>query len=62
MASFVRKQLAVYIRELKEEFSKGLILPTDRAKPQVVLKGKTTIGKEHVDKKAFQNHVVHFFI
>uniref|UniRef100_A0A915PNT2 Activator of Hsp90 ATPase AHSA1-like N-terminal domain-containing protein n=1 Tax=Setaria digitata TaxID=48799 RepID=A0A915PNT2_9BILA len=32
---FIRKQLGVYIRELKEEFSKGLILPTDRAKPQV---------------------------
>ncbi|KAK6108648.1 Activator of Hsp90 ATPase N-terminal family protein [Brugia pahangi] len=58
VASFLRKQLAVYIRELKEEFSKGLILPTDRAKAQVVSKGKTTIGKQHVDKRAFQNHVV----
>ncbi|CAG9535655.1 unnamed protein product [Cercopithifilaria johnstoni] len=58
VAAFLRKQLAIYIRELKEEFSKGLILPTDRAKPQVVSKGKTTIGKQHVDKKAFQNHVV----
>ena len=29
--------LAVYIRELKEEFSKGLILPTDKVKPQVDL-------------------------
>ncbi|VBB31205.1 unnamed protein product [Acanthocheilonema viteae] len=35
VAAFLRQQLAVYIRELKEEFSKGLILPTDRAKPQV---------------------------
>uniref|UniRef100_A0A1I8EHW6 Aha1_N domain-containing protein n=1 Tax=Wuchereria bancrofti TaxID=6293 RepID=A0A1I8EHW6_WUCBA len=58
VATFLRKQLAVYIRELKEEFSKGLILPTDRAKAQVVSKGKTTVGKQHVDKKAFQNHVV----
>lgn len=58
VASFLRKQLALYIRELKEEFSKGLILPTDRAKPQVVSKGKTAIGKLNVDKKAFQNHVV----
>ncbi|VDK72423.1 unnamed protein product [Litomosoides sigmodontis] len=58
VAAFLRKQLAVYIRELKEEFSKGLILPTDRAKPQVVSKGKTTVGQQHVDKKAFQDHVV----
>ncbi|OZC07954.1 hypothetical protein X798_05061 [Onchocerca flexuosa] len=58
VATFIRKQLAIYIRELKEEFSKGLILPTDRAIPQVVSKGKTTVGKQHVDKKAFQNHVV----
>uniref|UniRef100_A0A7E4VE68 Aha1_N domain-containing protein n=1 Tax=Panagrellus redivivus TaxID=6233 RepID=A0A7E4VE68_PANRE len=50
----VRKQLTVYIRELKEEFSKGLVLPTGPAKPQVITSGKTTI----VDKKAFQNEVV----
>jgi len=50
---FIRSQLAVYIHELKEEFSKGIILPT--AKPQVVLKsGKTST----VDKRSFQNSVV----
>ncbi|MCP9264639.1 Activator of 90 kDa heat shock protein ATPase-like protein 1 [Dirofilaria immitis] len=47
VAAFIRKQLAVYIRELKEEFSKGLILPTDRTKPQVISKGKV-IEKQHV--------------
>ncbi|VDN06110.1 unnamed protein product [Thelazia callipaeda] len=62
VAEFLRKQLAVYIRELKEEFSKGLILPTDRPKPQVVCKGKTTLGQKSIDKKAFQNHVVRFFL
>uniref|UniRef100_A0AC34G6T6 Activator of Hsp90 ATPase AHSA1-like N-terminal domain-containing protein n=1 Tax=Panagrolaimus sp. ES5 TaxID=591445 RepID=A0AC34G6T6_9BILA len=50
----VRKQLETYIRELKEEFSKGLILPTDKPKPQVIAQGKTNI----VDKRAFQNEVV----
>lgn len=49
---FIRKQLGVYIRELKEEFSKGIILPTDKPKPQVITKGKTD-----VDKKSFQNEV-----
>ncbi|VDK33417.1 unnamed protein product [Gongylonema pulchrum] len=58
ITEFIRKQLAVYIRELKEEFSKGLILPTDRPKPQVVSKGKTTINEPAVNKKAFQDHVV----
>uniref|UniRef100_A0A8R1I257 Aha1_N domain-containing protein n=1 Tax=Caenorhabditis japonica TaxID=281687 RepID=A0A8R1I257_CAEJA len=55
--SFIAKiqdALAIYIRELKEEFSKGLILPTDQIKPQVVTKGKTTV----VDKRQFQNTVV----
>lgn len=51
----IQDLLAVYIRELKEEFSKGLILPTDKVKPQVVTKGKTTTN---VDKKNFQNTVV----
>ena len=41
--------------ELKTEFSKGLILPTDKVKPQVVTKGKTTTS---VDKQNFQNAVV----
>lgn len=50
----IRAALDVYIRELKEEFSKGLILPTDKVKPQVVSKGKTTV----VDKKTFQNMVI----
>uniref|UniRef100_A0AC34GF11 Activator of Hsp90 ATPase AHSA1-like N-terminal domain-containing protein n=1 Tax=Panagrolaimus sp. ES5 TaxID=591445 RepID=A0AC34GF11_9BILA len=50
----VRKQLETYIRELKEEFSKGLILPTDKPKLQVIGQGKTNI----VDKRAFQNEVV----
>lgn len=50
---FIRKQLGVYIRELKEEFSKGIILPTDKPKPQVITKGKTD-----VDKKSFQNEVL----
>ncbi|KIH48463.1 hypothetical protein ANCDUO_21468, partial [Ancylostoma duodenale] len=49
--SQIRAALATYIRELKEEFSKGLILPTDKVKPQVVTKGKTTV----IDKKSFQN-------
>ncbi|KAK6012218.1 hypothetical protein OSTOST_22637, partial [Ostertagia ostertagi] len=50
----IRAALDVYIRELKEEFSKGLILPTDKVKPQVVTKGKTAV----VDKKSFQNMVI----
>uniref|UniRef100_A0A0M3I8T6 Aha1_N domain-containing protein n=1 Tax=Ascaris lumbricoides TaxID=6252 RepID=A0A0M3I8T6_ASCLU len=58
VTAFIRKQMAVYIRELKEEFSKGLILPTDRAKPQVITKGKSNIAHATVDKKTFQNHVV----
>ncbi|KAK0412825.1 hypothetical protein QR680_006434 [Steinernema hermaphroditum] len=49
----VREQLAIYIRELKEEFSKGLILPTEKPKQQVISKGKTVI-----DKKSFQNMVI----
>ncbi|TKR89390.1 hypothetical protein L596_013498 [Steinernema carpocapsae] len=50
----IRDKLGVYIRELKEEFSKGLILPTDKPKQQVVSKGKTSV----VDKKSFQNLVI----
>ncbi|KAI6237051.1 Activator of Hsp90 ATPase [Aphelenchoides besseyi] len=52
--TFIQKQIGVYIRELKEEFSKGLILST--AKPQVMEKagGKTAI----FDKRSFQNEVV----
>ncbi|CAI2354271.1 unnamed protein product [Caenorhabditis sp. 36 PRJEB53466] len=53
--SKIQDVLAIYIRELKEEFSKGLILPTDQIKPQVVTKGKTTVS---VDKKQFQNTVI----
>ncbi|KAI1707401.1 activator of hsp90 ATPase like protein 1-like protein domain-containing protein [Ditylenchus destructor] len=53
--AFVRQQAGIYIRELKEQFSKGLILPTDAAKPQVITKGKTT---SVVDKKSFQNEVI----
>ncbi|CAB3396725.1 unnamed protein product [Caenorhabditis bovis] len=50
----IQELMGIYIRELKEEFSKGLILPTDKIKPQVVTKGKTTV----VDKRQFQNTVV----
>lgn len=50
----IRELLEIYIKELKEEFSKGLILPTDKVKPQVVSKGKTTI----VDKSKFMNEVI----
>ncbi|CAI5451703.1 unnamed protein product [Caenorhabditis angaria] len=50
----IQETVGLYIRELKEEFSKGLILPTDKVKPQVVTKGKTTM----VDKRQFQNTVV----
>uniref|UniRef100_A0AC34RDR3 Activator of Hsp90 ATPase AHSA1-like N-terminal domain-containing protein n=1 Tax=Panagrolaimus sp. JU765 TaxID=591449 RepID=A0AC34RDR3_9BILA len=53
LRDFIRKQVGLYIRDLKEEFSKGLVLPTDKVKPQVVSSGKTVI-----DKKAFQNEVV----
>ncbi|VDM56644.1 unnamed protein product [Angiostrongylus costaricensis] len=49
----IRAALGTYIRELKEEFSKGLILPTDKVKPQVVTKERTTV----IDKKSFQNMV-----
>uniref|UniRef100_A0A914CWG5 Activator of Hsp90 ATPase AHSA1-like N-terminal domain-containing protein n=1 Tax=Acrobeloides nanus TaxID=290746 RepID=A0A914CWG5_9BILA len=52
---FVRKQIGVYIRELKEEFSKGIILPTDKPKPQVIVKGKTP---GNIDKRSFQNEVI----
>lgn len=55
--SFIAKiqdVMGIYIRELKEEFSKGLILPTDKVKPQVVTTGKTSV----VDKRQFQNTVV----
>lgn len=46
----MRSKAETYIRELKEEFSKGLILPTDKQKAQVVTKS--------VDKRSFQNHVI----
>uniref|UniRef100_A0A915CM30 Activator of Hsp90 ATPase AHSA1-like N-terminal domain-containing protein n=1 Tax=Ditylenchus dipsaci TaxID=166011 RepID=A0A915CM30_9BILA len=49
---FIREQAGIYIQELKEQFSKGLILPTDKTLPQVIAKGKT------VDKKSFQNQVI----
>lgn len=57
---FVRLQCKTYIRELKHEFSKGLILPTknsnntqtDSTKPKI-----TSI----VNKKVFQNEVYLFF-
>lgn len=49
---FVRNKAEIYIRELKEEFSKGLILPTDKQKAQVLIKEKSNI-----DKKSFQNQV-----
>lgn len=51
---FVRSQCEVYIRELKEEFSKGLILPTDKNKPQAaVAKNNTSV----INKSQFQNEV-----
>ncbi len=50
--TMIRKQLAIYIRELKEEFSKGLILPTDKSKSQVVVKSNSNLNK-----KSFQNQV-----
>ncbi|CAD5231715.1 unnamed protein product [Bursaphelenchus xylophilus] len=50
----IRNQLAIYIKELKQEFSKGLILDTV-AKPQTVIKSGTT---RVVDKKSFQNTVI----
>lgn len=55
----IKEQLAIYIRELKEEFSKGLILPTDKAKPQIITKGKTNVV---VDKRSFQNEVSAAFL
>ncbi|CAD5224853.1 unnamed protein product [Bursaphelenchus okinawaensis] len=51
---FIRSQLGVYIKELKQEFSKGLILDTV-TKPQTIVKSGTT---RVVDKSAFQNTVV----
>uniref|UniRef100_A0A0N4Z907 Aha1_N domain-containing protein n=1 Tax=Parastrongyloides trichosuri TaxID=131310 RepID=A0A0N4Z907_PARTI len=50
----IQEQCGKYIKELKEEFSKGLILPTNSVKPQVITSGKTTV----IDKKAFQNTIV----
>jgi len=50
----IQERVAVYLRELKEEFSKGLILPTEKPKEQVISKGNTRI----FDKKVFQNQVV----
>ncbi|KAI3422517.1 hypothetical protein GPALN_013023 [Globodera pallida] len=55
--AFVRSQMASYVRELKEEFSKGIILPVDgkgAIRPQAV----ATHAKTVVDKKHFQNDVV----
>ncbi|MFH4981215.1 hypothetical protein AB6A40_007924, partial [Gnathostoma spinigerum] len=53
---FIRNQLAAYIRELKEEFSKGLILPTANKKPQVLGKGDTC--SKLPDSKSFKNNMV----
>jgi activator of HSP90 ATPase len=50
---FVRTQMGTYIKKLKEEFSKGLILQTDKA--QVVTKSGKAGG---FDKRSFQNEVV----
>ncbi|CAI4222849.1 unnamed protein product [Auanema sp. JU1783] len=50
----MQEKLGEYIKELKQEYSKGIILPTDQVKPQIVTKGRTTT----VDKKSFQNTVV----
>lgn len=61
LVEFVRKQLAIYIRELKEEFSKGLILPTDR-KPQVIISENKSIPSTTVKKSDFQSHIVCFFL
>lgn len=47
---FVRAKSEIYIRELKEEFSKGLILPTEKLMPQIITKT--------VDKQSFQNHII----
>lgn len=49
---FIRSQIAIYLKELKEEYSKDLILPTNNDKPQIVVKSKTMM-----DKKPFQNIV-----
>jgi len=49
----IREQVAIYLKQLKDEFSKDLILPTGASqKPQVIVKEKST-----QDKKLFQNHV-----
>uniref|UniRef100_A0A0K0FAU9 Activator of 90 kDa heat shock protein ATPase homolog 1 (inferred by orthology to a human protein) n=1 Tax=Strongyloides venezuelensis TaxID=75913 RepID=A0A0K0FAU9_STRVS len=50
----IQTQCGKYIKNLKEEFSKGLILPTNSVKPQAISSGKTTI----IDKKTFQNTIV----
>ncbi|KAL3083361.1 hypothetical protein niasHS_011163 [Heterodera schachtii] len=55
--SFVRSKVGTYVRELKEEFSKGIILPVDSKgaiRPQAV----ATQGKTVVDKKRFQNDII----
>lgn len=54
---FIRKQVEIYLRELKEEFSKGLILPTDKTKPQEIKKNKTVVGVT-INKKSFQDYIV----
>jgi len=51
---FIRKQLGIYIKKLKEEFSKGLILKTDVK--QVVVKEGAKSGV--FDKRSFQNEVI----
>lgn len=53
---FVRLQCETYIQELKKEFSKGLILPTDKTKPQTVIAKSKTASV--VNKKDFQNQVI----
>jgi len=52
--AFIRKQVGIYLRELKEEFGKDLILPTcgsNNTKPQVVVKGKTRLDKKSDTEK-----------
>lgn len=50
----IQEQLGLYIKELKEEFSKGLILPTEKNKAQVVMASSAS----SMDKRNFMNKVV----
>jgi len=61
----IRAQLAIYIRELKEEFSRGLIVPTEKKpKEQIVCTTNKTStssassSNANVDKRQFQNQIV----